>query len=638
MRRTLTSLGILGAAGVLFFAVNMIAQATLRGARLDLTENRLYTLSEGARRIARRLEEPITLTLYYSERSATSVPVYKSYAVRVREVLEEFERASEGNVRLRIVDPEPFTDAEDAAVQFGLIGLPVGRTGERFYLGLVGENATGQREIIALFDPSKEEFLEYDITRAIYLLSAPPRRVVGVIAQLPVQGMRDFPLARGQDIPPWQFFNLVRDFFEVRTIQPDAGEIPPEVSLLLVIHPKNLNDRMLYAIDQFVVRGGRLLVFVDPWCEADLPPGVNPMQALGLPRSSNLKKLFDAWGIELVENRYAADRAAALEINAGTATRPEPVTYLAYLGLGRENLSTHDPVTRDLERIIVGTAGILRARPDAPVRLEPIIQTGTDSAMMDVAEVQFFPDPKRVMASFTPAGERLTIAARLTGPVRSAFTENPAASGAGESGSAHVAEGPEMHVIVVADCDMLSDRMWVQEARLGTILLGYSRFANNGDLVLAALDNLGGNSDLMSIRARGTFQRPFERVMQVRRQAEQRFLAKEQELRNKLSEAERSLNELLRQQPTEAGAGGRLILTPEQQAQIERYRRELVQTRRELRDVQHQLRRDIESLGTMVQFVNIGLMPIVVGIAAVGLSTWRIMRRRTWSRTLPPRA
>lgn len=631
MNKGILSVGALILAAVLFVAINIVAMTTIQSARLDLTENRLYTLSQGSRNIASKIDEPIRITLYFSEKQANDLPQVKSYARRVQEVLGEYRAASGGKITVEVVDPLPFSDAEDEAVQAGIAGVPRGPGGERFYFGLVGRNSTDDQQIIPFFDPSKEQFLEYDLTRTIYLLANPERKPIGLMAALPVEGMPHNPMMT-QQVPPWQFVSQLRQMFEVKSIERDATEIPADVQVLLLVHPKNLPERTQYAIDQFVLRGGRLVVFVDPWCEADFPPGINPMQAMSLPRNSGLPRLFDAWGFEMLEGRVAADRNAAIRVTVGSQSRPEQVDYIAWLAMGRDNVNTDDAVTGQLRQVNMATAGVLRARSGATTRFEPMIQTTTESMLLPVESVQLTADPKRLLSEFQSGGERLTVAARITGHVKSAFPDGNPYGGDPEQPEpalpVHLAESAEpINVVVVADADMLHDRFWIEPQMMGPILLGYRKLAENGDFVLSLVDNLTGSSDLISVRARGQFARPFERVERIKKDAEQRYLAKEQELKDELAAAERNLEELRRRQP-QTSQGGQIILTPEQQAQIEQVRTQMLQTRRELREVQHRLRSDIEELGTRLKIINIGLMPVLVGLAAVTLSVYRVNRRR----------
>ncbi|MFN0132131.1 MAG: GldG family protein [Phycisphaerales bacterium] len=636
MKRILLSTVGLVAVLALFLAVNILAVG-VRGVRADLTEKSLYTLAQGSKNIARQLDEPITLTLYYSEKQANDLPAqYKSYGARVREVLREFTLASKGKIKLVTINPEAFSDEEDKAVAAGLVGVPTGRASERFYFGLVAVNSTDQQQVIAFFDPSKEEFLEYDLTRMIYLLSNPAKKAIGLMSSLPIEGVQDSPFARGGQTPPWQIVTQMKELFDVRKIAPDATEIPADLRVLMVVHPKNFNDKTLYAIDQFVLRGGRLMVFVDPWCDADLPPGVNPMQAMGMPRNSDLKKLFDAWGIALTPERVVGDRKNAIRVQIGNQNRPETVDFLAWLGLDKDELDRDDAVTGQLQTVNVPTAGILTRRADATATWTPLIQTSTESMAIDVKEIQLVPDPKKLLAEFKSSDQRQVVAARLAGKVKTAFPEGDPATPAPAEGeakppSAHVAEATEpINVIVVADCDMLADRFWVQEERLGQIVLGYRKLADNGDFVIQALDNLSGSSDLISVRARGRYSRPFDRVQKIQKDAEAKYVAKEQELQKKLRDGEARIGELIRQKPD----GSNMLMTPEVQAELANARKDMVATRKELRDVQHEMRKSIESLGTSVKFINIGLMPVVIGAAAIGLSVYRVNRRRT-SRAAP---
>jgi ABC-type uncharacterized transport system involved in gliding motility auxiliary subunit len=287
----------------------------------------------------------------------------------------------------------------------------------------VGLNSTDKQEVIPFFDSRKEEFLEYDITRLIYLLSNPQKKTIGILASLPINGVQDNPLMRGQSTPPWQIAAQLKELFEVKNIPSDAAEIPDDVKVLMVVHPKNLSDKTQFAIDQFVLKGGRLMVFVDPLCEADVPPGINPMQAMQIPKSSDLPKLFGAWGIEMMPERFAADRGTALRVTIGSQQRPEPVDYLAWLQLSKTKgcLSQTDSSTGGLEMINVAVAGILTKKPEATIRFEPLFQTTSNSEPMDVGSVRMMPDPKALLNDFQSGGKPLTIAARLSGKVKTAF-------------------------------------------------------------------------------------------------------------------------------------------------------------------------------------------------------------------------
>jgi len=632
MNKSILSIAALIIAVVLFLAINIVGGNAFRGARVDLTEGSLYTLSDGSRNIARKLPEPIRLTLYFSEKIANDVPSFKSYATRVKEMLTEYARSSGGKIDLAIVNPEPFSDTEDKAVAAGLVGVPTGRGSDRFYFGLVGVNSTDKQQVIPFFDPQKEGFLEYDITHMVYLLSDAPKKVVGVMTWLPLEGMPMNPMG-GRGVPPWQIIEQMKELFEVKSVENAVKSIPADIGVLMVVHPKGISPETQYAIDQFVLRGGRLLLFVDPHCEKDLPPGMNPMQAMQVPKASDLPTLLNAWGVEMVPGKIAGDRDNAIAINAGAQNRPEPVPYIGYLRLDKKEVNATDPITGNLANIIIATAGVLKAKDGAATTFEPLIHTSKNSMMFDASSISFVPDFKGLLAKFESGGQELVLAGRITGRVKSAFPEGAPTKPGDEAGAAaataaHLAESNDsINVVVVADCDMIADDFWIREQKLfGQVSLGYSKVSDNGDFAIGSLDNLGGSSDLMSLRARGGFARPFERVQQIQRDAEDKFLKKEQELQTRLRETEQKINELQQKRPDGQATA---LLTPEQQKQVDDFTKERIQTRKDLRDVQHQLRKDIEGLGTRLKAINIAAMPIVVGLVALGLSAYRLGRRKT---------
>jgi ABC-type uncharacterized transport system involved in gliding motility auxiliary subunit len=637
MNKGLLSIAALLVAVVLFFAVNMVSGTALRGARVDLTEGKLYTLSEGSRAIARKLQEPIDLTLYYSEKIANDVPQIKSYAARVREMLTEFAQASGGKIRFAMVDPEPFSDAEDQAVAAGLVGQPIGRGTDRLYFGMVGKNSTDKQEVIPFFAPDREGFLEYDVTRIVHLLSDPVKKTVGIMTWLPMEGMPMNPMG-GRGVPAWQILEQMKQLFEVKTVENSAKEIPDNIGVLMVVHPKGISQQTQYAIDQFVMRGGRLLLFVDPNCEQDIPPGMNPMQAMQIPKASELNTLLNAWGAEMDAGKIAVDRSNAVRVNVGPQNRPEPVEYIAWLNLGKDDLNASDPITGSLDSMIMATAGVLRPKEGATTQFETLVHTSTNSGELDASSVSFMPDPKGMLAKFESGGKELTLAARLTGKFKSAFADGPPAPAPtpdkpvdqlaiDAAKAAHLGESREgATVMVVADCDLLGDQFWIRAQRIGDIVLGYSKVSDNGDFVIRALDTLGGSSELMSLRARGGFARPFKRVEEIRRNAEDKYLKEEQKLQEKLKTTEQKISELQQKRPDGQAT---VLLTPEQEKEVADFRAEMVETRKELRTVQHGLRKDIEGLGTRLKALNMVAMPAVVGIAALGLSAYRLGRRKS---------
>ena len=643
MNKKLLSITALIAAVVAFVALNLVFQKTLRSARADLTEGSLYTLSKGSRNIAASLKEPIQLTLYYSEQSANDATMVKPYAARVKELLREYATASGGKVNFKVVNPEPFSDAEDQAVQAGLAGAPTGRGSDRLYFGLIGKNSTDRQEVIPFFDPQKEDFLEYDITHLIYLLSDAPKKTIGLMSWLPLEGQQNNPMMGGRGgQPPWQIYRQISELFDVKKVNTNAAEIPQDIGVLMIVHPKKMSSRTQFAIDQFVLRGGRLLVFIDPLCEADVPPGLNPMQAMNIPKTSEIDKLLANWGMEMLAAKIACDRDSALAVQSGSQSKPERITYVAWLSLSTARHDANDPITGQLQSVNVATAGILNVKEGATTQITPLFKTSTDSQAVDASQFALMPDPKKLLSEFSSGNKELILGARITGKVKTAFPDGLPPLDAGQT-EADAPKPPTttplkesadpINVVVMADCDMLSDHFWISpEERLGPIVLPGRPFADNGQFVIAALDNLSGSSDLMSLRARAKSSRPFETVQKIQKDAEQKYLAKQQELENKLQDTERKIADLQRSKADASGKGGQsssLVLSAEQRQAIERFRHEAVDVRRQLRDVQHQLRKDIERLGGRIKAINLGLMPLLVGVAALALAAYRSARRKT---------
>ena len=612
---------------VLFGAVNVVSNAAFRSARFDLTDHHLYTLSEGTKNILRHLDEPLTLRLYVSKKLAMSLPGIQSYTVRVQEMLEEYEQLAGGKLTLQITDPEPFSEEEDRAMAFGLKGLPLDSGNTQFYFGLVGTSSTDDQELIPFFQPDREAFLEYDLTKLVYKLSHPKKQVVGLLSTLPLDGSSFLPLFQqrggGQ---PWIILDQIQQLFEVRTIKPKDTDIPEDVDVLMIVHPKDLSEGTLYAIDQFILGGGRALIFVDPHAEADRGKQnpMNPMSGLG-PKNSDLPRLFDAWGIELVKNKVVGDLPLAKKVQVQQQAHLQVVDYPVWIDLRKGNLNHEDIVTGQLSHVAMASAGILKKKEKAKITLIPLIQSDKAAMKISASSLAFMPDIASMLKYYHPEGEQLTMAARITGKVKSAFPDgNPLKEKAKGKSSPHLSESKEpINVIVVADTDLLQDRFWVQVQNFFGQRIGIPN-ADNGSFVTNALDNLGGSNELISVRSRTGFTRPFTLVRALQQEAEQQFRQKEQALQSQLKATEKKIQEL----QTKKDSGSALILSAAQQKEIARFRQELVQVRKELRGVQHELRKNIESLESWVKFLNIGLVPILIGLGSVIISVAHRRRRK----------
>ncbi len=610
---------------LLFLAMTILANALFRGYRLDLTENRLYTLADGTQNILDGIDEPLNLYFFYSRRASEEIPQLRTYAQRVRELLQEFEEQSAGGIRLTEIDPLPFSEEEDRAATFGLQGVTLGGVGaDPIYFGLAATNSVGDVETIPFFQPDREAFLEYDLAKMVYTLATPERPVVGILSSLPMTS--GFDPATGRPREPWVVAAQIEQLFEVRRLEPGMATIDDDIGVLLVVHPKMLDDDTLYALDQFVMRGGRLIAFVDPMSDAELPSDMaGASAALFQDRSSSLERLFSAWGWEVPTDEIVLDRDFALTVNAGGGQGP--IRHLGFLGVTADGLSRTDVVTADLDRANFASTGHIVLAEGSEVQLTPLIQSSGQAGVTPAETLRFLPDPTTLLDDFVATGERYHLAARLTGDLATAFPEGPPGGGDEEAETPRpehraASDGP-VNVVVVADTDVLSDRMWVQvQSFFGQPI--YQAFADNGAFVNNALDNLVGSSDLISVRSRGTYSRPFERVEALRAEADAAYRATQQELEQALAETERKLAEL----QTAKDEDNLLILSAEQQTELQRFQEQRIAIRQQLRDVQHDLDRSIENLGTRLKIVNIFLVPVLILLFAIATYLVRARRRR----------
>jgi len=625
-RRTGFGVGGLVALAILFLGVVMLSNLGLTGMRLDLTQNRLYTLSPGTRQVLAEIKDPVNLYFYFSrEAAAKQSPLVLPYATRVREFLEEITARSGGKIRLRVIDPQPFSEDEDRAAEYGLQSLDAGGGGDSLYFGLAGTNSTDGRSVIPSFQADREEFLEYDVAKLIHELAAPKKPVIGLMSSLGMQGQ--FNPSTGQMSEPWQVLGQIEQLFTLRTLNGDIDGIDKDVDVLMVVHPKNLPPKTLYAIDQFVLRGGRTLVFVDPFSGADTAgqDPSNPMAAATAGRASDLQPLLGSWGVAYDPTQVIGDSELGLEVR--TSMQAPPVRHIGILGLRHANMDPKDVVTASLDAINLATAGSLAPRPGAKTSFEPLLQSSTSAAPIPAARFAALLDPATLRDGFKPTGLRYTLAARITGPVDSAFPGGPPPDYKPPAGPpvAHLAKSVSpANIVVVADTDLLLDFMWVQARELFGQRVAQA-FANNGDLVANVLDNLGGSGALISIRGRASFARPFERIEELRRRADDRLRSKVLELESELKGTEAKLTELQSKRSDQAS----LMLSPEQVEEVKRFTAEKMNVRRQLRETQRGLDVEIDRLESWLKAINMVAAPLVVALTGFFLLSWRRRRRST---------
>ena len=627
---------------VLFVAGVGLSDRLLRHARIDLTEEGAFTLAEDSKRVVREIDEPVVLRFYFSSRIAREIPQVGVYARRVRDLLEEFAAQSGGGIDLRIYDPEPFTDAEDRADSFGLQGLPVDRTGERVFFGLAGTNSTDDVEVVPFFDQARERDLEYDIARIVHSLANPELPAVGLITGLPIAGSPMSQSGRGRN-DAWMIYNLLLQSVDVRQIVSTAASVPDGIDVVVLVHPKQLTDETLYALDQFVLRGGKLLVFVDPHSEGEAQ---NPERRRGMPPggfASGLGRLFEAWGIEMPADELAGDVGLArrVQVPDRSRTRLMALDYPLWLGVDKRGISGASAVTAELSLLNIASPGHIRTLESAGATVTPLVTTSKDGGTVPASRLRGPTDPVAVLDAFKPAGAPLVLAARLSGEVESAFPDGPPEPAPkDENGQAEVDEDARaawealkaahlersaapMDVIAVADVDMLADPMWMVASRFDGGLSGQA-IADNAAFFLNAVENMTGRDDLSALRSRGSFQRPFTLVETIRREAESKHRKKEKELLDSLEDAMRRLNRL----EQDSAAEEQLVLTKAQAEALTSMRADVIRLRRELRDVQHRLRRDVEALTRWLELVNIAFVPALVAIFAAVVGYARRVRRR----------
>lgn len=664
LSRSTLAWGSVALAAILFLSLNLAAALTVRNVKADFTEDHLYSISDGTRKVLSRLEEPITVRVYYSRRLGEVSSVLGRNFDRLKGLLDQYNDISGGKLQVTYIDPEPFSDAEDRAAAAGLKGQRINQDGETGYFGLVASNLTDNDAVVPFFAPERERFLEYDLTKLINGLSNPKKKVVGLISGVPLDGGMNPMNPRAQPTQPWIIMEQIRDFFEVRTLEANVKEIPKDVDVLMLVQPMVLTKDAAYAIDQYALGGGRILAFVDPSTDSAQsgPPGMS------LPVSSDLRNIMKQWGVTFDTDKVVGDPAMARRVQFGGGPGGQPIItdYLAWLQIDKAQINDKDPLASSIKRLNLGTAGSLTKVEGATTIIQPLIETTARSGLIDADMVKMRPDPLAILRSFKSGGKPLMLAARIGGEAKSAYPDGrpkdeekkdetkapdkteaseakptadaakadaPAdASKAAEAkaaapktadGKSHIAAG-RVSVVVVADADMLADHFWVEVRDFLGQQMAIPQ-ADNAGFVVNALENLSGGEALADLRGRGIVERPFDRVQAIRRDAEQRYRQTEEGLVAKLQDLQQKLARV----ETKGGEGqsqATLILSDAEKAEIEKFRSEMIQVRRELRDVKAALRRDIDWLDSWLKFLNIAAVPLLIGIGGLGVG---LMRRRS---------
>jgi ABC-type uncharacterized transport system involved in gliding motility auxiliary subunit len=627
--------GTVGLSIIFFLAFNALVNTVLTSTRLDLTEDQLYTLSDGTREVLANLEEPIDLRFYYSEKFDEIGPDIARHSDRVRELLDEYERLSGGLVRIEVFDPQPFSTEEDLAVSDGLQGLPFDQSGARAYFGISGTNSTDDVDAIGYLAPERSPFLEHDLTRLISNLSDPEKPVVAVLSDLPLQG------TQFDQYTPWLVVDGMRQFFDVKFLTKDSTELPEDVAVLVIAGAHTIQDELLYAMDQYVVNGGHVLAFADPFAEsmALSGPAAGQLPPPGVGQAA-IEPLLNAWGVIVERGDFVANLDDAIRVGFPNPETGQQVAvdYVAWLDLQGPRFAKEDTITAQLQRIVMSSSGAFMAAEDAETTLEPLIVTTSNSALMSAFDISQQPNPIALRDKFESENTIFNLAVRVTGPVKSAFPDGPSDAALeaveddatkDEIRSAHKnASDNPANIILVGDVDMLADQNWAQVRDVAGERVAIPT-ANNADFFINAIDNLRGSQGLVSLRGRGLTIRPFTVIEDMRREADSKFRAKEQELLGRIAEMERTIEQLQREEQTTG-----VLLTAQQQAEIDNFRVEMLEQRTQLRNVQRSLREDVESLQREVRLINIWAVPVLVALLAMVLAVVRRIRRSRYHRAV----
>jgi ABC-type uncharacterized transport system involved in gliding motility auxiliary subunit len=657
-RKTL-AWGAIALAAVLMLSINLLSSLLFKNAKADLTADHLFTISSGTKSVLSKMGEPINMRVYYTRKLGEVAPLYGKYFERVKALLEQYRDLSNGKLQLTFVEPEAFSDAEDRAVAGGLRGVRLNQDGETGYFGLVATNTTDNETAIEFFSPDRERFLEYDLTKLINGLANPKKRVVGLIAGIPIDGGAPNPMAPMRQPPPaWVVMDQIREFFEVKALQPDLKSIPADIDVLMLVQPQGLTADAAYAIDQFALKGGRILAFVDPVPETSPSPAMGMGMQMPSPGpDAELVKLLKTWGVGIDPSKVAGDPSLARRVQFGGGRRPTVTDYLGWLQIDKAQINDKDVLASSIERLHLASAGVLTKADGATTTVTPIIETTAKGGTLEADKLRFQPDPIALMRDFKSSGA-LMLAARVSGEAKTAFPDGPpkapeakpedsakdaAKDGAQPAADAAKAEAPKadaaaksadaaakpaepakpevmsgkVNIVVVADSDMLNDQFWVEVRDFMGQQIAVPQ-AHNAAFVVNALENLSGGEALAGLRGRGINDRPFERVSEIRRDAERRFREKEQTLVAQLKD----LQEKVSTMETKGGEGGAILLSDKDKQTIETARTEMIGVRRELRDVKLALRQDIDSLGGWLKFFNVAFIPLVIGLGglAIGLA------------------
>lgn len=615
-----STLGILGLvlAVILFFSVNIIAAFTLKNYRTDLTQAKLYSLSDGSKQAIAQIKEPITIRFYLSGKLAKVSQIHASYAIRVIELLEQYAAASDGKIKLEIIDPEPFSKNEDEALTYGIKGIPVGNSSEYVYIGMTISNASDRRRVISLLDPSRERFLEYDITKYLTDLTRSKRPSIGIISTLPIDGRGEPHLAYPKYHPRWTIMKQIREIFDVRFISRQTLDIPPDIDVLMLVNPKKFNEETLYAIDQHVMRGGNLIVLIDPFSEVEVALGEVPYTI-----RPDLDRLFKTWGVSFDPVKFVADMELARTASHTEDEKSMQLKFPPWIGLNEHYLSPEDPITGTLSSVNLAYAGHFNITKEIEdLTATPLMFSSKESQLLNNTQ-GLSPDPAAMQRLFRAGGRNYILGLRLKGTPESAFDKAPTRNFLKQRPEAHIEKAVRpVNIILIADSDFLADKYWTNKSKLLGVEQTYP-FAGNGDLIVNALDNLSGAASLIDLRSKADWRRPFTVLEEMALKANRQYREQETKLYTELTAAQERLQKL-----TETSSmKNQELLTREDMAEIQMLQERVIALRSALRSVQNILTSNITALQSFLIMLNVAFVPGLLVIIALFVA-WRRRARR----------
>jgi ABC-type uncharacterized transport system involved in gliding motility auxiliary subunit len=571
----------------IFFSINIITNNIFSSSRIDFTENKLFSLSQGTKSLLKNLKEPIHIRFFISSNLVKDVPQLSTYANRVQTMLKTYNNISDGKVTLEIIDPKPFSDAEDRAVGMGINSFNATEMSDALYFGLAATNSTTGQKNIPVFSPERETFLEYDLSSLISDLSQIKKPVISIIDNLGLKA--DSRIGK----PEQQILKQMKEMFKVEIVNENVNELNKSTKVLMVIHPKYLSDETLYMIDQWALNGGATLIFLDPYAETEIgrQPGAPPINP-----SSNLKKLLDTWGIKFDNKKAVLDSEYGFRISRNINGRDIQVTNYPWLNIRGEGLNKTESSLANLSTIVMTTAGSFELANEKAI-LEPIITSSKKSGLGDAKKAgNPKGDPRDLLSNIKATDQKHIVAGWLKSKLKTSFSD------AKNKEKQLLSSKNKSNILLVSDADMLMDRNWLTQR---------GAFANNGDFVLNIIEKMMGGNALSDLRGKGTSWRPFEKILSLEKVAEEKFLIQEQMLAKKLKGMEDKIRNL-----TQGNDKNTDVLSPETIKAIDGFKVEMMSTRSQLRNVKFDLRRDVETLKKWIISINVAILPIFfAGIA-----------------------